>query len=169
MIKALVVIIICAAVYFIGNAIYQKWKDYEPPEIQPKFTREYTTTLEDEPDTTSRAPNSGASRSSAASSPGTAPPPSDVPGENLPGLPPSLEAGLAQAKSAGAQELKFWLMHHRKDVDDPRLADIELDYVVLVARENIVEARKVFARVSKRIDSSSPVYPRMKELQKTFQ
>ena len=86
----------------------------------------------------------------------------------LAGLPPQLEASLEQARQAGAKELKKWLTAHRGEAQDPRLAWIELDYVVLVTRENPVEAKKVFADVKQRIDTSSLVYQRVKSLEKTY-
>lgn len=57
---------------------------------------------------------------------------------------------------------------YRRTVADPRLASIELDYVVLVAREDIAEARKVFAQVKQRTPPASLVYPRIKQLEKTY-
>ena len=87
----------------------------------------------------------------------------------LAGLPPQLEASLQQAQQAGARDLKNWLNVHRLEVQDPRRAWIELDYVVLMARENPVEAKKVFAEVRERIGPDSPVYQRVKDLEKTYQ
>lgn len=87
----------------------------------------------------------------------------------LAGLPPKLEASLQQAQQAGARDLKNWLNVHRPEVQDPRLAWIELDYVVLMALENPVEAKKVFAEIRERIGPDSPVYQRVKDLEKTYQ
>ncbi|HEY2952805.1 MAG TPA: hypothetical protein VGK40_09490 [Verrucomicrobiae bacterium] len=90
-------------------------------------------------------------------------------GPALAGLPQKLEASLQQAQQAGARDLKKWLDAHRQEVQDPRLASIELDYVVLVARENPAEAKLVFAAVKERIGFDSPVYQRVKDLEKTYQ
>jgi hypothetical protein len=87
----------------------------------------------------------------------------------LAGLPPKLEASLQQAQQGGARDLKNWLNANRQEVQDPRLAWIELDYVVLVARENPEEAKQVFGAVKERIGSDSPVYQRVKDLEKTYQ
>jgi len=54
-------------------------------------------------------------------------------------------------------------------VEDPRKAWIELDFCVAVAREDPAEARRVFAAVKERIGPASPVWPRMKELEKTYE
>jgi hypothetical protein len=87
----------------------------------------------------------------------------------LPGLPSKLEGSLQQAQQGGARELKNWLNAHRSEVQDPRLAWIELDYVVLLGRENPLEAKKLFAEIRDRIGTDSPVYKRVKDLEKTYQ
>lgn len=87
----------------------------------------------------------------------------------LPGLPPSLEASLQTAQRQGAAGLKNWLKAYRGYVSDPRLAAIELDYVVLLGPGNLKEARQVFAAVKQRTPQTSPVYPRIKQLEKTYQ
>lgn len=87
----------------------------------------------------------------------------------LPGMESSLEGALEVAKKKGASGLRDFLTRYGKTIKDPRLAAIELDYVVLVARDNIVEARKAFARVKQRTSPSSPIYPRIKQLEKTYE
>lgn len=161
MIKALIVIGLCAAAIWIGSLLFNQWKDVEPPTIKPRFTQEYTTSLDDGPE---NARASGTSSTPAPSNPTYQP----VPSSSLPGLPQSLESSFMNAKRGGAKTLKFWIMQNRKRIGDPRLADIELDYVVLVAREDIVEAKRMFARVKQRIDATSPVYSRLKALEPTF-
>ena len=103
--------------------------------------------------------------------PATAPtaPGGAVAGESLPGLPPQLESSLAAAKRQGADSLKVWLKNNRVAVRDPRLADIELDYVVLAAGKNFAEAREVFATIKARVTEDSPVYPKLKKLEKNYQ
>ena len=92
-----------------------------------------------------------------------------VSGDQLPGMPQSLEATLQVSQQQGAIGLKRFLGQYRKTIADPRLAWIELDYVVLVARENPAEAKKVFAKVKQRTLPSSPVYQRVKQLEKTYE
>ncbi len=58
---------------------------------------------------------------------------------------------------------------YRKVAKDPRLAWIELDYVQLVAPKNPGEAKRVFADVKQRTPPESPVYKRVKELEKTYE
>jgi hypothetical protein len=65
--------------------------------------------------------------------------------------------------------LRNWLKAYDRQIKDPRKAWIELDYCVLVAREDPAEARRVFASVKDRMPASSPVWPRIKQLEKTYQ
>ena len=88
---------------------------------------------------------------------------------SLPGLPEKLEGPLAIAQQHGANSLRDWLKFYRKNIQDPRLAWIELDYCVVAATSDPVEAKRVFADVKERIPPTSPVYPRIKQLEKTFE
>ena len=56
-----------------------------------------------------------------------------------------------------------------EQVEDPRKAWIELDYCVAVAREDTSEAKRVFKEVKERTPTSSPVWPRIQQLEKTYQ
>lgn len=88
--------------------------------------------------------------------------------ENLAGLPYNLEPSLKAAQDQGASGLRNWLKGYGHMVADPRKAWIELDYVVMVAREDPAEARKVYNMVRDRLPPSSPVWPRVKDLEKTY-
>lgn len=92
---------------------------------------------------------------------------------SLPGMQEKMKSGLEgaldKAQADGASGLREWLKTYRQYVEDPRLAWIELDYCVLVARENPGEAKKVFAEVKERIGPTSPIYPRIKQLEKTYE
>jgi hypothetical protein len=92
-----------------------------------------------------------------------------VVGDQLPGLAYQLEGSLQAARKQGAAGLKSWLKTHSQSVEDPRKAWIELDYCVAVAREDTAEARRVFATVKERTSQSSPVWPRIKKLEETYQ
>ena len=94
-----------------------------------------------------------------------------VVGTHLPGIPPQLEASLEQAQKSGAAGLRLWLQTYKRSplVKDPRLAWIELDYVVALSGENPVEAKKFFAEIKKRTPPDSPVYPRLKALEKAYE
>lgn len=89
--------------------------------------------------------------------------------EQLPGMPSGLEQTYQMAQKNGATGVRNWLKAYGARVEDPRRAWIELDYVVLIAREDPVEAKKVFADVKSRTPENSPVYRRIKELQKTYE
>ena len=86
----------------------------------------------------------------------------------LEGMPSQLEASLQAAEAQGAPILKAWLEHNRRYIRDPRLAEIELNYVVLVSRTNPQEAKKVFATVKRRTPKNSPIYERVKRLEATY-
>jgi hypothetical protein len=89
--------------------------------------------------------------------------------EQLPGLASALEPTLKAAQNEGAAGLRNWLRTYNRVVHDPRRAWIELDYCVLVAREDPAEARRVFAAVKQRTPPASPVWPRIKQLERTYE
>ena|SRR5689334_8994867 len=92
-----------------------------------------------------------------------------ITGDQLPGLPSELENSLRSAQNLGATGLKNWLKAYSGKVQDPRKAWIELDYCLTVSGSNPAEAKRVFAEVKNRIPQSSPVYPRIKEMERTYQ
>lgn len=87
----------------------------------------------------------------------------------IPGLPASLEPSLARAKQQGPAALKIWLDRNRHLVQDPRLADIELDYILLLGARNFTEAKALFAKVRARTPATSPIYPRVQQLQRHYE
>jgi hypothetical protein len=87
----------------------------------------------------------------------------------LPGLPQNFEPALQAAEKQGAAGLRNWLKTYGRAVQDPRKAWIELDYCVLIAREDPAEAKRIFATVRERTPASSPVFPRIKQLEKTYE
>lgn len=86
----------------------------------------------------------------------------------LAGMPHQLEESLRQAENQGAAAMREWLAIYGAQIHDPRKAWIQLDYCMLIFREDPQEARAVYASVKNRLTESSPVYQRMKELEKTF-
>jgi hypothetical protein len=95
--------------------------------------------------------------------------PVEVPDDQLPGMPASLQLALNEARDHGAPGLHSFLAAHSKSIQDPRRASIELDYVVLITASNPTEACRVFAKVKERLEPNSPVYPRVKRLEKTYE
>ncbi|MBI2927721.1 MAG: hypothetical protein HYY24_18650 [Verrucomicrobia bacterium] len=90
----------------------------------------------------------------------------------LPGMNPAYEANLEkslEAAKGSAAALNGWLKQYRVYVADPRLADIELDYVLLIGRTDPAEAKRVFADVRRRTPPNSPVYERVKRLSRTYE
>ena len=87
----------------------------------------------------------------------------------LEGLPPSLQPSLDVIMDKDADALKAWLKQYRPHIKEPKLSEIELDYVVKVGRVNPPEAQKVFAEVAKRNGPNSPLRQRIDTLAKTYQ
>jgi len=89
--------------------------------------------------------------------------------EQLAGMPNGkMEETYKMAQKNGATGIRNWLKAYGAQVDDPRRAWIELDYVIAVSQEDPVEAKKVFAEVKERTPKDSPVYRRIKDLEKTY-
>ena len=89
--------------------------------------------------------------------------------ESLSGLPYQLQDSLRAAQAQGVTALGNWLKAHGAQVQDPRKAWIQLDYCIMVARDNPAEARRIFAEVKERTPQNSPVLPRIKQLEATYQ
>lgn len=100
--------------------------------------------------------------------PAVAAAPAPVSGDELAGMPPSLGPALSAAEQSGAAGLHDFLTTYGNTIADPRRAWIELDYVVLEAQIDPGQARHAFAKVEGRIRPGSPVYDRMKQLEKTY-
>lgn len=87
----------------------------------------------------------------------------------LPGMPATLEGSLAAAKSQGNKTFKRWIEYYGPNLSDPRKAAIQLDYVIMISGEDMAEARRVFAEVKARTPASSPIFPRIKKLEKAYE
>jgi len=94
-------------------------------------------------------------------------PPRYAPGK-LPGLAAELEPAYEDAKKRGLEGLREFLGKHRAEIEDPRLADIQMDYAVLAGRANPDEARRVLADIRPRLAPTSPAYKRFEQLQKVY-
>ena len=84
-------------------------------------------------------------------------------------MPPELQLSLEAAEKQGAPALANWLRTYNRYLEDPRKAWIELDYCVMVARNDPSAARQVFHNVKDRTPPSSPVWPRIKELERSYE
>jgi len=89
--------------------------------------------------------------------------------ESLPGMPNQLDQSLRAAREKGPVAFRAWFKAQEWQIVDPRRAWIELDLCVALARENPAEAKRIFAGVKGRVPPASPVWPKMKELEKTFE
>lgn len=94
-------------------------------------------------------------------------------GENLPGIPyqasAAMESSLRTAQAQGTAGLRNWLKTYGYMVQDPRKAWIELDYCQLLSSQDPSEARKLFAQIKARTPQTSPVWPRIKEMSRTYE
>jgi hypothetical protein len=90
-------------------------------------------------------------------------------GEQLSGLPYQLEPSFKTAQNGGVNAMRAWLKANGPKVQEPRKTWIELDFCVALARESPGEARKLFAEIKQRTQPSSPVWPRIKSLEKTYE
>lgn len=91
-----------------------------------------------------------------------------ITGTSLSGLPSTLEGSLTQAQQEGVEAFGKWIKTWHKQIQDPRLAWIELDYVVLLNLKNHNEARERFLQVKSRIGPGSPVYDRITKLDSAY-
>jgi hypothetical protein len=89
--------------------------------------------------------------------------------DTLPGLPGGWDVALRNAEQQGATALGNWLKTYGPKVQDPRKAWVELDYVLMITRDNPQEAKRIFAEVKDRTPPSSPVWPRVHELEKSYE
>ncbi len=89
---------------------------------------------------------------------------------NLQGMPTGqLEQSYQQALQHGNAAIRTWLKTYGDAIQDPRKAWIELDFAVAITREDPTEARKIFKAVKDRTPASSPILPRIKQLEKTYE
>jgi hypothetical protein len=93
--------------------------------------------------------------------------------EQLPGMPMAWEQAYqkayAAAQAGDVKTLTAWLKVHGQQIDDPRRAWIELDYMVIISRQDPQEAKSIFQSVKDRTPQESPVYPRIRQLAKTYE
>jgi hypothetical protein len=88
--------------------------------------------------------------------------------DRLEGMPWQLQSSLDAARKHGATGLREWLQVYGGQLRDPHKAWLELDYCVMIARDNPAEARRIFADVKKRTPQSSPIMPRIKKLEDAY-
>lgn len=89
--------------------------------------------------------------------------------DQLPGMPYELQGSLELARRQGARSMQNWLKANSRFLQDPRKAWIELDYCGMLYRDDPQEAKRVFAAVKSRTPQTSPVWPRIEQMQKTYE
>jgi len=89
--------------------------------------------------------------------------------DELPGMPYELQPSLDAAEQQGAAALQNWLKTYNGYLQDPRRAWIELDYCVMIAHQNPSAAKRIFGAVKARTPPSSPVWPRLQQLEKSYE
>jgi hypothetical protein len=91
--------------------------------------------------------------------------------DTLSGMPYQLLPKLRESQQAGPETFKRFIdgCKNFPDVKDPRLAWMELDYMVMISSTDPVEAKKIFFDVKKRTPTESPIYPRIKALEKSYE
>ncbi len=89
--------------------------------------------------------------------------------DSLQGVPYQLDGSLQAAEKGGASSLGQWLKMYGNSIQDPRKAWVQLDYVVMITRDNPQEAKKLFADVKDRTQQSSPVWSRIQGMEKTYE
>ena len=90
-------------------------------------------------------------------------------GDKLSGMTYQVQTVYQNAEKQGAPGLAAFLKGYGNSVQDPRKAWIQLDYCQLISRENPAEARRIFKEVKDRTKPDSPIMPRIKQLERTFQ
>jgi hypothetical protein len=95
----------------------------------------------------------------------------DIDPETLQGMPWQLLVKLREAQAGGPDLLKRFLDECTRfpDVKDPRLAWVQLDYAVMISSKDPVEAKKIYAQVKQRTPPDSPIWPRLRQLAKTYE
>ena len=87
----------------------------------------------------------------------------------LPGLPPQLDQSYQHALQQGNAAMRNWLKTYGPALQDPRKAWIELDFCVAITREDPAEARRICKAVKDRTPPNSPIQPRLKQLEKSYE
>jgi len=90
-------------------------------------------------------------------------------GDQLQGMPYNLQKLYENAEKQGPAGLRAFLKAYGNSVQDPRKAWIELDYCQAISHEDPAEARRIYADVKARTPANSPIMPRIKQLERTFQ
>jgi hypothetical protein len=87
----------------------------------------------------------------------------------LTGMPDRLAPSLQAAQGQGPAAMKKWLDANRRFLQDPKLGDVELDYAVMLSRQNFGAARDIYRQVKSRTPANSPLQSKLKRLAATYE
>jgi hypothetical protein len=95
----------------------------------------------------------------------------DLNPNNLPGMPYQIAEKYRIASQNGPAAMKSFLDAFAKapSFQDPRKAWIEMDYIVSITGSDPIEAKTRFAAVKARVSTNSPIYFRIRALEKTYE
>ena len=93
----------------------------------------------------------------------------DIRPENLPGMPYQLYDSFQAAQKNGSTGLREWLKVYGPQLQDPRKAWVEMDCSLALLRTDPNDAKRIFKAVKERTSTNSPVYPRVRQLEKSFE
>lgn len=88
---------------------------------------------------------------------------------NLQGMPGQLYGSYQAALQHGNNAMRNWLKQYGPNLQDPKKAWIELDFAVALTREDPQEARRIFKEVKARTPENSPIMPRIRQLEKSYE
>lgn len=89
-------------------------------------------------------------------------------GASLPGLPAYLGTSLTQAQQAGVEAFGNWIKTWQKQIQDPCLAWIGLDYVILLNLEDYRGARERFHLVKASVGPDNVVFDLIAKLHAAY-
>jgi hypothetical protein len=96
-------------------------------------------------------------------------PPAPVPSSALEGMPYQLQPSLDAAEAQGPAALKRWIDTNQRYLRDPKLGDIQLDLAVSLMRQDLGQARTIYANVKSRTPANSPLQGRLQKLSKSLE
>lgn len=91
------------------------------------------------------------------------------PDDELPSLPPAMEASLKQAMAGGTSAMKEWFEANGAFLRDPRKAAIQLDYAQLLSRSDPAGAKRLYLEVKARNPTGAAVNGRLQRLSRVFE
>ncbi|MEY4388273.1 MAG: hypothetical protein RLY20_3556 [Verrucomicrobiota bacterium] len=89
--------------------------------------------------------------------------------ENLTGMNWNLQPSLEAATKNGGTAMRDWLKTFGGQIQDPKKAWVEMDCSLALLRTDPNDAKRIFKGVKDRTATNSPIYFRVRQLEKTFE